>query len=181
MSESHVYNPDASRALPDAAFVCDVARVRTLLRQGADPNARDAEGRTPLHSAVLGGSTELMEMLLSAGADINAPDAAGWTPLHFTAEEHLPHLAERLLEAGADPDARDHDGNSVLWRAVFSARGRGAMVLLLLAHGAKPDLANLAGETPRDLVARLEDSELESLFQTPSISLQLKPDGKEPH
>ena len=142
-------------AMVQAAFVCDFVRVRQLLTEGADPDARDDDGRTPLFSAVLGGSLGLVGLLLEAGCDVNARDNDGWTALHFAAQEHLPDVVRVLLGRGADPNARDEDGASPLWRAVFSAAGRGDIVELLLAAGAKEDLANKAGETPRQLAERL--------------------------
>lgn len=147
---------DPSRAaLIDAAFVCDLIKVRELLVAGADPNARDDDGRSPLFSAVLGGSIGLVGLLLESGADVNARDHHGFTALHFAAQEDLPEMARLLIAKGADVNAQDEDGGSVLWRAVFSARGRADIVQLLIAAGAKPDLANKAGETPRALAARL--------------------------
>ena len=139
----------------EAAFVCDLMRVRTLLARGADPNARDAEGRTPLFSAVLGGSVALLGLLLESKADVNARDERGATALHFAAEEVLPEAATLLIGRGADVNAQDEEGNTPLNRAVFSARGRYDVVRLLLKAGAKDDLANKSGETPRALAERL--------------------------
>src|SRR6188768_73316 len=108
----------------EAAFVCDLLRVRTLLARGADPNARDEEGRTPLFSAVLGGSLALLGLLLESKADVNARDAHGSTALHIAAEEVLPEAAALLIGRGADVNAQDEEGNPPLSRAVKSARGR---------------------------------------------------------
>jgi len=141
--------------LVEAAFVCDLMRVRTLLARGADPNARDPEGRTPIFSAVLGGSVALLGLLLETKADVNARDERGATALHIAAEEVLPEAATLLIGRGADVNAQDEEGNTPLCRAVFSARGRYEVVRLLMKAGAKDDVANSAGETPRQLAERL--------------------------
>ena len=90
------FDEAASRALSAAAFVCDLIKARELLRAGADPNARDEDERTPLFSAVLGGSVGLVGLLLESGADVDARDSRGFTALHFAAEEQLPAMT-RLL------------------------------------------------------------------------------------
>ncbi len=143
------------RALLDAAFICDLLKVRELLAGGADPDARDDDGRTPLFSAVLGGSIGLVGLLLESGADVNARDHHGFSALHFAAQEDLPEMARLLLAKGADANAQDEDGASVLWRAIFSTRGPTDVLEALLAAGAKPDLPTKAGESARALAARL--------------------------
>ncbi len=146
---------DLDRELREAAFVCDFVRVRDLLARGANPNVRDEDERTPLHQAVLGNSLGLVGLLIESGADVNAKDDQGFTPLHFAAQEHAPEIARILVGKGADVNARDEDGNSVLWRAIASARGRDDIVRFLLEQGARDDLANFEGVTPRDLALRL--------------------------
>jgi ankyrin repeat protein len=146
---------DLNAQLSEAAFVCDFIRVRDLLARGANSNVRDEELRTPLHQAVLGGSVGLVGLLIESGANVNAKDNHGFTPLHFAAQEHEPEIARILLGKGADPNIRDEDGNSVLWRAVASARGRDDIINLLLENGARDDLSNFAGVTPRELALGL--------------------------
>jgi ankyrin repeat protein len=146
---------DLDAQLCRAAFVCDFVRVRELLAQGANPNVRDEDLRTPLHQAVLGNSVGLVGLLIEAGADLDAKDAQGFTPLHFAAQEYLPELARILVGKGADVNARDEDGASPLWRAVFSSAGRDEIARFLLENGGRDDLANHEGVTPRELAERL--------------------------
>ncbi|HVU53002.1 MAG TPA: ankyrin repeat domain-containing protein [Polyangia bacterium] len=146
------------RELAEAAFVCDLLRVRDLLARGASPDARDGEGRPPLVSAILGNSVALLGLLLESKADVNATDPHGWTPLHFAAEEVLPQMTSLLLAKNADPNLKDDAGNTPLHRAVFSARGRDEVVRLLRKAGAKDDVRNKAGETPRSLAERLGET-----------------------
>jgi hypothetical protein len=58
----------------------DARLVATLLRYGADPNARDALGETPLHHALEACDAASARLLARAGADPHARDAAGRTP-----------------------------------------------------------------------------------------------------
>jgi ankyrin repeat protein len=146
---------DLDALLCRAAFMCDFVQVRELLAQGANPNVPDDDMRTPLHQAVLGNSVGLVGLLIEAGADVNAKDTQGFTPLHYAAQEYLPEITRILIGKGADVNACDEDGSSVLWRAVFSARGRDEIARCLLENGARDDLANHEGVTPRDLAERL--------------------------
>ncbi len=144
-----------SLELGQAAFVCDFVRVRELLAAGAHPDVKDEDERAPLHSAVLGNSVGVLGLLLEAGADPNVQDRDGWSPLHFVAQEHLTQMATILLGRGADPNLRDNDGATPLWRAVQASRGRTDLVSVLRQGGAKDNVANAQGETPRELDERL--------------------------
>ncbi|MBX3229411.1 MAG: ankyrin repeat domain-containing protein [Labilithrix sp.] len=67
-----------STALHGAAVNGDVELVRRLLAEGADPNARDATERTPLHVVHLARNDEraleIAKLLVAAGADPRAKD-----------------------------------------------------------------------------------------------------------
>ena len=144
-----------SQELVKAAFLCDFVRVRELLAAGADPDTPDQDGRSPLFSAVLGNSVGVLALLLESGADPNLRDNDGWTPLHFAAQESVAEVARILLGRGADPNIQDNDGATPLWRAVQGARDRSELCNVLRQAGAKDDIPNNRGETPRDLADRL--------------------------
>lgn len=91
----------------------DIALVQQLIAAGANANALDAQGSTPLHRAVLARppeyTTSLVNTLLRAGANANAMRPNGGAPLHnliFGADnlspEALAQLATLLAQHGAD-------------------------------------------------------------------------------
>ena len=88
--------------------------MRAHIAAGADPNARDANGRTPLHwAAGAEGGRDIARALIEAGTDVNARADNGDTPLHWEAwYDPYPKVAEVLIEAGADPDARNGRGET---------------------------------------------------------------------
>ncbi len=57
-----------SRNLGVAVLLGDTARVRVLLRAGADPERADSDGTTPLYQAPVNGEAEIARLLLKAGA-----------------------------------------------------------------------------------------------------------------
>jgi hypothetical protein len=80
----------------------DVAAVRAALAGGADANASDAGGATPLGAAAYSGSESLIGALLDAGADPNGYHGSGSTPLITAAVAGNLPVVKRLLAAGAD-------------------------------------------------------------------------------
>ena len=91
-----------------------------LLGQGANINAKDNDGKTPLHWVVLmryDDADEMAMVLLEQGANINAKDNNGSTPLHVAVGFNANEMAMVLLEQGANVNAKDNDGWTPLFRA----------------------------------------------------------------
>ncbi len=107
--------------LVDAIFISDADDVRTLLAQGADPDARDDEQHPALTLAIADGGPELVRLLLEAGANPNLRDADGFTALDVAVYRRRLDLVWLLLRFGADANTCDEQGTSTLWRASLVA------------------------------------------------------------
>lgn len=59
-----------------------LAVVEMLTEAGADLEATDAMGSTPLHKASLGKHSKVVRALMEAGANVNSRDFEGGTPLY---------------------------------------------------------------------------------------------------
>ena len=137
-------------ALLEATRRGDVAAVRSLLDEGADPNVAQGDGLTALHLAAQEGNLEIVEVLLGAGAKVEAKTRIGdFTPLHLASGGAHATVALMLIEAGADPGAMSTtSGVTPLHLAAKAMNGESA-VRELLAHGAPVNAReSAAGQTP---------------------------------
>ncbi|HLX86466.1 MAG TPA: ankyrin repeat domain-containing protein [Terriglobales bacterium] len=82
--------------------------VRLIAQAGANVNARDKDGNTPLHETYL---TEVQEELLKLGADVNARNKDGETPIFTTVDDSAIPL---FIEHGADLTIRNNKGQTVV-------------------------------------------------------------------
>jgi len=129
-----------------------------LLAHGADANAPDAMGITPLIAAT-GHRISLpaFTLLLEHGASVSVHDPDGETVLFKLIARHrisdTPEtlvVIKLLLAHGADVNARNQQGRTPLMRA--AGRGQIITVQTLLAHGADKAARDAEGHTALDWV-----------------------------
>ena len=94
----------ATEQLLRAAADGNVDRVRALLTEGADMNARDQKAWTPLIGAAFFGHHDVVRVLLAAGARADVKDDLDLTALDWSIRRGFTKTA-RLLRAAAAPDA----------------------------------------------------------------------------
>jgi hypothetical protein len=121
-----------------------VAMIRLLLKAGAEINAQDKNGATPLHRAVRTRCVAAVKCLLDAGADTTIKNKPGSTAFHLAAQNtgrggsgaEIAKAAQReivqtFLKRGINPKLKDTKGKTVLdwarsdWvREMFENGGR---------------------------------------------------------
>ncbi|XP_031769204.2 ankycorbin isoform X2 [Galleria mellonella] len=123
-------------------------------------DARDADGLTPLHLAVVHGNVPLVQTLLAAGADVNARDDEHHTVVHWATVCGEVGALRAVLAAGADAATPDQHGGYPLHYAAqmcgapaatdHQTRGAALEVLRALVKegGARVDVRDADGRTP---------------------------------
>ncbi len=124
----------------------DRAKTEALLAAGADPNATDNTGYTPLMTAAnRGDGGDVVELLLDHGADPNHRADDEMTPLILAGGGDL-RSVKALLSHGADPRAHTSAGFDALHAAVVIGNTEAAR--LLVARGADVNAKAGHGRTP---------------------------------
>jgi len=90
-------NPQTNQPLHAAlALGRNQETIELLLAEGADPNARQTGGFTPIFSAAAANRRDLAETLIARGADPTIQNDFGQTAAGFARERNHTDLADRL-------------------------------------------------------------------------------------
>ena len=147
LTKGAAVNSPCRGAYPTALMIAvshlNTAVVQSLLIGGADVNAVNSDGFTPLMMVsrterTIDGqksSPPIVTLLLTHGARVNARSHDGSTPLTKAAEKGDVDAAQLLLQYGADVNALNDARHTALWFAVNN--GDKPLRRLLLSHGAK--------------------------------------------
>lgn len=120
--------------------------IRNLLINGADVNAQDHHGGSPVHWAAAKGQKEVAELLLAKEADVHVRTQNGLTPLHAAAGQGQKEIVELLLANGADVNVQAQNGLTPMhWAA---SKGQKEVAELLLANGVNVNVQDQKGSTP---------------------------------
>jgi ankyrin repeat protein len=133
----------------------------TLVDAGADVNAEDRNGNTPLLMAITDPTgfnpaaqiAELVRCLVEAGARVRVVGEDGWSALHIAISRALAGTVKILLQAGADVCYAPREPGTPLHLA--ANYGQVGIVTLLLGYGAPVNNVRTSdGWTPLHEAAR---------------------------
>ncbi len=143
----------------------DTETIRLLVEAGADLNAVDQNGQTPLHTAAC---TQTAKLLLELGSDVNAKDNNRLTPLHQADNKDIASL---LLKKGATLEAKCQNGLTPLHYAASNSQTK--IVTLLLDKGADVNALDDRERTPLHYAAMTDETEVVRLLLEQGAELEI--------
>ena len=192
-----------SGELIQAAIEGNIVSIRMCLSKGADVNAKDEAGYTPLHHAAERGYKVIVKLLITKGADVNARDhfaklirdgvvslklngvvmnannEEGFTPLYKAIDGNHTEIIKHLINNGADVNVENPlGGRSPLHMAVD--QGKREIIEMLVNKGADVNAREFDDRTPLDLAIAFKHTEIAELLRKHGAKTaeELKAEGK---
>ena len=131
--------------------------VQALLLKGANINAANDKGVTPLMKAADERLTGIAKALIERGASVDARDQAGHTALMVAAGSEAPEVVDALLAAGAHVNAKNDNGGTALMGAARA--GATDIAERLAARGAEVNAATRTGMAALMIAAQKGNSD----------------------
>ena len=121
-----------------------------LLRYGAEVDALNKFGSTPLYNAIYQGDITGIEFLIGAGANIEFRNYKGNTPLHWAVDCQKPRVCSFLISKGVNINAQNNEGETPLFMACD--QNLYEIFKILFDAGADINIPNRFNEVPLDIV-----------------------------
>ena len=146
----------------------DRQAVTALLDEGIPVETHVANGTALLDAAAENGDVEMARLLVLRGASVKRANHLRRTPLHYAAWKGKTAVAEFLINQGADINAQDWEGQAPLHGAVYWAQSHPAdalaVIKLLIAKGAAPQIRDNEGRTPAELAKKYGTDDVRALL-----------------
>jgi len=137
---------DKEKELINAAKEDNIDKVRSLIEDGANVNAKDNEGFTALFYALELNYFDIVNSLIDNGADVNTNGKGGVTPLIYASFYGYEDFVNSLIEKGVDNfNAQTDVGMTALIHA--SRQGYENIAQLLIEKGADVNVKDDKGNT----------------------------------
>jgi hypothetical protein len=149
-----------------------VEKVTELLATASPVEIKktDAEGRTAVHYAAMGGSVLILKLLVEKGASINVPDSKRRTALFFAALYRKDEAFEYLLAQGSKINQQAMGGMTIAM--IAASNGNLSMLKTAIQKGVRADSKDHNGKTALDYAKQGKHAEaiafLESLGGKPA-------------
>ena len=140
------YSGSLEYNLTVAASLGYSTEIERLVREGAEVDAENSQGATPLYFAIINRKTEAVKTLIKLGADVNKVSFLNETPLLLSVQMNNLDIAEALIRGGADVNYQNK--NFVTPLHYSSIYGLIDFVDLLLYYEADIDSKDVDGTTP---------------------------------
>jgi uncharacterized protein len=160
----HEKGPQGQTLLMEAISSGASSMADLMIKKGADINALDSYGQSPLGLAVIMGDSGIFKNLMEKNAQITPlSHTQNYTMLMEAASSGHQSIVAGLIDAGIDIQEEDYNGESALF---FAAKeGNLEIVKMLLEAGANKDLQNVNQKTPADFARKYNHPEIYSLLK----------------
>ena len=136
----------------------DLTCLERLITAGAEIDAQDYQGATPVMYAAQYGLTAVMKLLLEKNANTNKQTFSGETALMIAVQVNADNPLHVLLTHGADLMLYSNDGRSILHYAAEHGDLRTLQILTSARiRGLQIDRKNIDGKTPLQLAQERVD------------------------
>jgi ankyrin repeat protein len=171
---------DTHRITPlhNAVHFKNMEAAKVLIHHGANVNAENGEGNTPLYIAVHRNlPDEFIAFLIEKGADATVRNKYGYTPLRAASRNGRSSIAKMLLDKGAGVNVRDKKGDTPLLVAIDSGHVDAAR--FLVENGADINAVGMHGDTSLHIAVARGQAEVVRLLLGKGADCNVTREGRD--